>query len=65
VFENLTGEAIMVKRPDLGNNRYVEILSAQGIGRYESGRLVFKDLILPDKAIKTIEGVLGYPGQWK
>jgi branched-chain amino acid transport system substrate-binding protein len=64
-FENLSGKAILIKRPDLGNKRYVETLTEQGIGRYESGKLVFKDLVSIEEQIKTIEGVLGYQGQWK
>jgi len=65
MFENLSGKATLVKRPDLGNNRYVETLTEQGIGRYESGKLVFKDLVSIEEQIKTIEGVIGYQGQWR
>jgi branched-chain amino acid transport system substrate-binding protein len=65
MFKNLYGQAMLVKRPDLGNNRYVETLTEQGIGRYENGKLVFKDLTSLEEQIKVIEAVLGYPGQWK
>lgn len=64
-FENLSGKGTLIKRPDLDNNRYVETITEQGIGRYESGKLVFKNLVSIEDQIKTIEGVLGYQGQWK
>ena len=64
-FKNLFGGAMLIKRPDLGNNRYVATLTEQGVGRYENGKLVFKDLVSLEEEIKVIEAVLGYPGQWK
>jgi branched-chain amino acid transport system substrate-binding protein len=64
-YKNLFGEAMLIKRPDLGNNRYIAILNEQGVGQYENGKLVFKDLVSLEEEIKVVEAVLGYPGQWK
>jgi branched-chain amino acid transport system substrate-binding protein len=64
-FKNLLGEAMLIKRPDLGNHRYIAPLNQQGIGRYENGKLVFKDLTSLEEQIKVIESVLGSPGQWR
>jgi branched-chain amino acid transport system substrate-binding protein len=64
-WDSYMGSIIMIKRPDLGSNRFCDALSSVGIGEWSNGQLVYKDTIDPDAGIVALEKVFGFPGGWK
>lgn len=65
-FEGLLSGMSTMKRPDLGNNRYVDTLQdSYNIGQYENGKFTWKAAITSEEALQCIERLYGYAGQWK
>jgi branched-chain amino acid transport system substrate-binding protein len=64
-WNGFNGQLMLIKRPDLGNNTYIDVLANSCIGEYHDGKLVPKGVISPEEEVKGLEKILGYPGQWQ
>jgi hypothetical protein len=57
------GKAMLVKRPDLGNNRYCDTCSEMAYSQIKNGKLAFIGRIPLDEAVSACEKVFG--GKWR
>jgi ABC-type branched-subunit amino acid transport system substrate-binding protein len=63
-FETLMGEVIMVKRPDLGSDRYCAGVIPFDMGVMKNGQLVWKASISAKEILPRLPKLFGYEGQW-
>jgi ABC-type branched-subunit amino acid transport system substrate-binding protein len=61
--ETVAGESRMCRRPDLGNNRYVDSSLVKFWGQVRNGRVVYVDRIPAIEGIRVAQEVYG--GEWK
>jgi hypothetical protein len=59
------GKARIIRRPDLGNNKYVDTMVTQALAQIKGGKTVFINSITIEEAIKEKEKALGFKGQWE
>lgn len=57
------GKAMLVKRPDLGNNRYCDTCAEMAYSQIKNGKLAFIGRIPLDEAVSACEKVFG--GKWR
>lgn len=57
------GKAMLVKRPDLGNNRYCDTCAEMAYSQIKNGKLAFIGKIPLDEAVSACEKVFG--GKWR
>ncbi len=62
-WEIPTGRAMLVKRPDLENNRYCDTCSEMAYGQIKSGKLAYIGRIPLEESVSACEKVFG--GKWK
>lgn len=62
-WEMPNGKAMLVKRPDLKNDRYVDTCSDMAYGQIKSGKLVFLGRLNLEETITGCEKVFG--GKWR
>jgi len=63
-FDTLMGQVIMVKRPDIGVDRYCSGVITLDIGEIRNGKLVWKTSFPQEKVLKTLPLRYGFKGQW-
>ncbi len=61
--ETVLGPSKMSRRPDLGNNKYVDCASMKYWGQVRNGEVVYLDRIMPIESIKMAEKMFG--GKWE
>jgi len=63
-FSTLMGQVKMIKRPDLGINRYFSGISPLDMGYIKNGELVWDSQLQADDLLQCLETVLGHKGEW-
>jgi len=62
--ETVMGTARMSRRPDLGNNRYVDSNNTKYFGEVRNGNVVYLDRVLAIEGIRMAEQIFG-GGKWE
>jgi ABC-type branched-subunit amino acid transport system substrate-binding protein len=62
-WEIPNGKAMLVKRPDLENNKYCDTCSEMAYGQIKSGKLAYIGRISLDETVSACEKVFG--GEWR
>jgi hypothetical protein len=62
-WEMPNGKAMLVKRPDLKNERYVDTCSDMAYGQIKGGKLTFVGRLTLEETISACEKVFG--GKWR
>jgi branched-chain amino acid transport system substrate-binding protein len=62
--ETVLGESRMCRRPDLGNNKYVDISTTLHMGQVRNGEGVYLDRVLPIEGIRMAKIIYG-GGEWE
>lgn len=65
VIKTPLGDAMMMKRPDMNNHRYCDAIIAPMLAKVKGDKTVFIAGMSVEDAIKELEAVLGFKGQWK
>jgi branched-chain amino acid transport system substrate-binding protein len=63
--ETPIGKARMFKRPDLGNMKFVDTMVTPVLAQVRGGKATFVKGMTIDEAIKGMEKVYGFKGQWE
>ena len=63
--ETPIGKARMFKRPDLGNMKFVDVMVTPVLSQVRGGKAAFIKGMTIDEAIKGMEKVYGFKGQWE
>jgi branched-chain amino acid transport system substrate-binding protein len=63
--ETPIGKARMFKRPDLGNMKFVDAMVTPVLSQVRGGKAAFVQGMTIDEAIKAMEKVYGFKGQWE
>lgn len=64
VFEGTLGRCQMHKRPDLGNSRYVNVITPSWLGQVRDGKMELVEATSLDTTKKALETMYGHKGQW-
>jgi len=64
-FDCLEGHNIMIKRPDIGSNRYCDAAVEMHFGVIRNGNLIWDGSIPATEVIPLLEKFYGYAGQWR
>lgn len=64
-IETPIGKARMIKRPDLGNMKYVDVMVAPALAQVKGGKATFVKSETIAEAIKEMEKAYGFKGQWE
>jgi hypothetical protein len=62
--ETVMGTARMSRRPDLGNNTYVDSNNTKYFGEVRNGNVVYLDRVLAIEGIRMAEQIFG-GGKWE
>jgi ABC-type branched-subunit amino acid transport system substrate-binding protein len=62
-FSHGDGEGMMVKRPDLGVNRYGDFLTSYDLGVVRNGRVVYDESLSLTELLETCQRIFG--GSWR
>ncbi len=63
--ETPIGMAKMIKRPDLGNPRYVDTMVTPALAQVKGNKSVYVASMTTGEAIKELEKTYGFKGQWE
>jgi hypothetical protein len=63
-FTSIDSRGIFIKRPDLGNTRYCDILRESYVGVVKDGKLTWPGVVSLDSTKAFIEQVYGRKGEW-
>jgi hypothetical protein len=62
-WESPNGKGILVKRPDLNNNRFCDTCASLDFGLFKNGKYEYLGTITAEEALKANETAFG--GSWK
>jgi branched-chain amino acid transport system substrate-binding protein len=64
-FDTPQGRGAMIKRPDLGCNKFADCVYETALKVVRSGECIVVGRVTVEDCIKTLEMFYGYPGEWR
>jgi len=64
-FDSAAGHYMMVKRPDLGIERFCDVIAGKYIAQVRGGEKVWIETMSLEEAVGLVEEGYGYAGQWR